>query len=112
MILEELHDVASRPKVIAKLHLSPDRTQEFIEVVEVTATVLVGFPEPFVYQRDPDDAHYVNLAVAANTKLIVSRDKGSIVDRPQDELVVAEAPGKSIVAWTAWRRRGRLAAFH
>ena len=74
-VLEEIHDVASRPKVIAKLHLSPDRTQEFIDVMEVAATVLVGFPEPFVYQRDLDDAHYVNLAVAANAKLIVSRDK-------------------------------------
>ena len=74
-VVEELHDVASRAKVIAKLHLSPDRTQEFIEVIEVTATVLAGFPEPFVYQRDPDDAHYVNLAVAAKAKLIVSRDK-------------------------------------
>ncbi len=74
-VVEELHDVASRPKVIAKLHLSPDRTQELIEVIEVTATFLVGFPEPFLYQRDPDYAHYVNLAVAANAKLIVSRDK-------------------------------------
>ncbi len=74
-VFEELHDVASRPKVIAKLQLSPDRTQEFIDVIEVTATILAGFPEPFVYERDPDDAHYVNLAVAANANLIVSRDK-------------------------------------
>ena len=34
-----------------------------------------GFPETFVYERDPDDAHYVNLALAADAKLIVSRDK-------------------------------------
>ncbi len=74
-VIEEVHDVASRPKVIAKLHLSPDRTREFVEAIAVTATVLVGFPEAFVYQRDPDDAHYVNLAVAADAKLIVSRDK-------------------------------------
>ena len=74
-VLEELYDVASRPKVVAKLHLSPVRTQEFIEVIKVTATVLVGFLEPFVCERDPDDGHYVNLAVAANAKLIVSRDK-------------------------------------
>ena len=74
-VVEELHDVASRAKVIAKLHLSHDRTQEFIEVIDVTAMLLMGFLEPFVYQRDPDDAHYVNLAVAADAKLIVSRDK-------------------------------------
>jgi uncharacterized protein len=74
-VLEEFAEVASRPKVIAKLHLTPNRTQEFLEVIEVTATVLAGFPEPFVYQRDPDDAHYVNLAATANANVIVSRDK-------------------------------------
>ena len=74
-VVEELRDVAGRPKVVAILRLSPDRTQEFIQVIEVAATLLAGFPEPFVYQRDPDDAHYVNLAEAANAKLIVSRDK-------------------------------------
>ncbi len=38
-------------------------------------TLLQGFPELFAYQRDPEDAHYVNLAVAADARLIVSRDK-------------------------------------
>jgi putative PIN family toxin of toxin-antitoxin system len=75
MVLEEFAEVASRPKVIAKLHLTADRAREFLEVIEVTATILVGFPEPFVYQRDPDDAHYVNLAATANADVIVTRDK-------------------------------------
>jgi putative PIN family toxin of toxin-antitoxin system len=74
-VLEELAEVANRPKVVAKLHLTPNRTQEFLEVIELTATVLVGFPEPFAYRRDPDDAHYVNLAAAAAANVIVSRDK-------------------------------------
>ncbi len=42
--------------------------------IEIVATLLAGFPETFTYQRDPDDAHYVNLALAADAKLIVSRD--------------------------------------
>jgi predicted nucleic acid-binding protein len=33
------------------------------------------FPLVFSYQRDPDDAHYVNLAIAAQAELIVSRDR-------------------------------------
>lgn len=73
-VLEELRDVASRPKVIAKLRIVADRAQEFFESVEIAATVLADFPEVFTYRRDPDDAHYVNLAVAADAKLIVSRD--------------------------------------
>lgn len=32
-------------------------------------------PQVFTYERDPDDAHYVDLAVAAKASLIVSRDK-------------------------------------
>jgi putative PIN family toxin of toxin-antitoxin system len=73
-VFEALRDVTSRPKVIAKLGLTAERVQEFVEAVEIAATVLTGFPEVFAYQRDPDDAHYVNLAVAADAKLIVSRD--------------------------------------
>jgi putative PIN family toxin of toxin-antitoxin system len=73
--IEELRDVTARPKVIAKLHLVADRVEEFFEAIEIAATLLAGFPEIFVYQRDPDDAHYVNLALAADAKLIVTRDK-------------------------------------
>jgi len=73
-VIAELREVTSRPKVIAKLHLVPGRVDEFIDTLEIAATILDGFPELFVYQRDPDDAHYVNLALAADARLIVSRD--------------------------------------
>jgi putative PIN family toxin of toxin-antitoxin system len=73
-VLEELREVASRPKVIAKLRLTADRTDQFLEAIEIAGTVLAGFPQSFVYQRDPDDAHYINLALAADARLIVSRD--------------------------------------
>lgn len=75
IVLEELREVTSRPKVTTKLHLVADRVEEFFEAIEIAATVLTGFPEVFSLQRDPDDAHYVNLALAADAKLIVSRDK-------------------------------------
>src|SRR6476469_4654601 len=74
-VLEELRDVTSRPKVVAKLHLVAERVEEFLEAIEVAATLIDGFPEIFVYTRDPDDAHYINLAIAADAKLVVSRDK-------------------------------------
>src|SRR5213076_3416811 len=32
-------------------------------------------PSAFAYDRDPDDAHYVNLALKAGATMIVSRDK-------------------------------------
>lgn len=74
-VLEELRDVTARPLVISKLHIVAERVDEFLEAIEIAATLLAGFPEFFVYERDPDDAHYVNLAIAANAELIVSRDK-------------------------------------
>ena len=74
-VLEELREVTGRPRVIAKLHLVADRVVEFLDTIEIAATLLDGFPEVFVYQRDPDDAHYVNLALAADARLIVSRDR-------------------------------------
>jgi predicted nucleic acid-binding protein len=69
-----MRDVLTRPNVIAKLRLRPDRIQTFIEAVVGAATVLNRVPETFAYERDPDDAHYVNLALAAGARLIVSRD--------------------------------------
>jgi putative PIN family toxin of toxin-antitoxin system len=74
-VLEELRDVASRPKVITKLRIVEDRVAEYIEAIEIAATLLADIPDVFTYRRDPDDAHYVNLAIAADAKLIVSRDK-------------------------------------
>ena len=89
-VIEEIRDVASRPIVTTRLHLTPDRTEAFLEVIETTATILAGFPEPFVYQRDPDDAHYVNLAVAAGANLIVSRDKDLLDLRDSTKPVAAD----------------------
>jgi predicted nucleic acid-binding protein len=45
--------------------------EEFFQTIQISATILEAFPELFAYARDPDDAHYVNLALAADAKLIV-----------------------------------------
>src|SRR5579872_4588004 len=74
-VLAELREVATRPKIIAKLRLVAERVDEFIEAIELAAILLKSVPEVFAYQRDPDDAHYINLALAADARLIVSRDK-------------------------------------
>jgi putative PIN family toxin of toxin-antitoxin system len=74
-VLRELREVSARPKVIAKLKLIAERVEEFMEAIELAATLLDRFPLPFEYARDPDDAHYVNLALAASARLIVSRDR-------------------------------------
>ncbi len=74
LIVEEIREVANRPRIAAKLDLSPARIDQFIESIQVTATLLDEFPEAFTYARDPDDAQYVNLALFAAATVIVSRD--------------------------------------
>jgi putative PIN family toxin of toxin-antitoxin system len=74
-VLEELQDVARRPAVVSRLGLKPQRVQSYCQTLELAATILTDVPELFTYPRDPDDALYVNLALAAGAELIVSRDK-------------------------------------
>jgi putative PIN family toxin of toxin-antitoxin system len=74
-VLGELREVTGRPRVIAKLRLVEERIEEFFETIQIAATFIEGFPEIFAYERDPDDAHYVNLAIAAKAEFIVSRDR-------------------------------------
>jgi putative PIN family toxin of toxin-antitoxin system len=74
-VIDELRDVGRRPRVARKLGLDSERLEAFIQMLERTGTVLTGFKALFVYGRDPDDAHYVNLALAAGARLIVSRDR-------------------------------------
>ena len=56
------------------MKLVPDRIEEFFTAIEVVSTLLDGYASVFDHPRDPDDADYVNLAVAAGAKYIVTRD--------------------------------------
>jgi putative PIN family toxin of toxin-antitoxin system len=86
-VINELRRVTTRPKVVAKLRLSSDRIDQFLTAIERVATLIVNVPEFFSYRRDPTDAHYINLALAANAKLIVSRDRDllDLMDRTKPE---------------------------
>jgi predicted nucleic acid-binding protein len=55
-VIAELRETATRPKVAAKLRVTAERAEEFIESVELAATLLEGVPETFTFERNPDDA--------------------------------------------------------
>jgi putative PIN family toxin of toxin-antitoxin system len=74
-VLDEIREVTSQPKLIAKFRLRPDRVAALLDNLPNAAVMIPSFREVWKYDRDPDDAHYVNLALAANAKLIVLRDK-------------------------------------
>ena len=93
-VLGELETVAARPRVAAKLRLSSRRTEEFLRTLQSVSSLLTEYPEVFQYQRDPDDAHYVNLAIASGAFLIVSRDH-DLLDLMDD----TNADGALLRAW-------------
>ena len=74
-ILTELRSLPKHPKLRRFRQLSHDRIETFIaELLDVA--VLADLPsEVFLYPRDPDDAHYVNLAIATGSMLVVSNDQ-------------------------------------
>jgi putative PIN family toxin of toxin-antitoxin system len=73
-VLDEIRDVTTRPELISHFKLRLERVQTLINTLPSAAVLVKQVPIAWIYQRDPDDAHYVNLALAAKASLIVSRD--------------------------------------
>jgi putative PIN family toxin of toxin-antitoxin system len=74
-VLAELRELTAEVRIQNKYKLTQEVLDEFFDKVSLAATLVEAVPSVFEFPRDPDDAHYVDLAVAANAKLIVSRDK-------------------------------------
>lgn len=74
-LLDELRSVASRPKLVARFHLTEEKTEQFIEDVVEVAKLVSEVPHVFDYPRDPKDEPYIDLAIATKARLLVSRDK-------------------------------------
>jgi putative PIN family toxin of toxin-antitoxin system len=74
-VFDEIRDVTSRAELVTKFRLRPERVQSLLENLPKVAVVVPVVQEVWTYQRDPDDAHYVNRALAADARLIVSRDR-------------------------------------
>jgi putative PIN family toxin of toxin-antitoxin system len=72
----ELEDVLGRAKVRKRFPLLTDEhVAAFVQGLRGFAEVVAGVPVTFRYERDPDDEHIVNLAVATKVPYIVTRDK-------------------------------------
>jgi len=74
-VLRELTTVCQRPALATRFKITSERIDHYLADISATATIVEHVPHVFDYQRDPGDEHYVNLAVACNARLIVSRDK-------------------------------------
>ncbi len=61
-VLDEIRDVTQRPKLVAKFRLRRNRVEALLDNLPKSSVVVPSVPELWTYPRDPDDAHYVNLA--------------------------------------------------
>jgi len=54
--------------------LTDELVERFLAAIEKRAVVVPDVPRVFVYERDPKDEPYINLAIAAGASYLVSRD--------------------------------------
>ncbi|WP_148076419.1 putative toxin-antitoxin system toxin component, PIN family [Bythopirellula goksoeyrii] len=72
---DELRRVTSNAEFAAKYRIPSEVVDRFITRLHAFAEKLDDVPHVFDFPRDPKDAPYDDLAVAAKASLIVSRDK-------------------------------------
>jgi uncharacterized protein len=100
-IIDELRDVAARPHLATKFSLTDEKISTFIADLQRHSHLINTVPHVFDFDRDPDDANYVDLAVAANATLIVSRDADllslSNLTTPEGRDFAARFPGLEIL---------------
>ncbi|NOS99221.1 MAG: putative toxin-antitoxin system toxin component, PIN family [Phycisphaerales bacterium] len=74
-VLDEIRRTAGNATLRAKFrHLIDARVDRLIVNIEKIGRIVAHVPNRFVYPRDPDDAHYVNIALATAARFVVSRD--------------------------------------
>jgi predicted nucleic acid-binding protein len=85
----------------AEVGVTREQTELLASKLAAVATVLLHVPDVFMYERDPDDAHYVNAAITANARLIVSRDRDllDLMDpaRPEGQTFQTRFPALRII---------------
>ena len=74
-VTAEVCDALTRPKTQKKFPaLTPEVLRKFFRRLAGCSTLITSVPKVISLSRDPNDEKYLNLAVAANATLIVSRD--------------------------------------
>jgi uncharacterized protein len=73
-VLEEIREIPNKPTP-RKAGITDEKAERLISLVLELAERIAVPPVLFVHPIDADDSHYVNLALAADARLIVSRDR-------------------------------------
>jgi len=73
-VLEELRRTPHHPDLKRFTHLSIEKVELFIADLLPHMQIITNVPEVFTGCRDAKDNHYINLAIATDSKIVVSRD--------------------------------------
>lgn len=74
-ILLELQKVCLREPLASRFRITEPQVEAYLAHIRSIGTVVENIPHVFQFERDPDDEHYVDLAIATRSRLLVSRDK-------------------------------------
>jgi uncharacterized protein len=75
-VLAEVSDVLTRPKVTRKFpSLTADKVADLLGQLHREAVLIPDVPQVFVYERDPKDERYLNLAITASAHYLVTWDR-------------------------------------
>jgi putative PIN family toxin of toxin-antitoxin system len=79
--IREIHE-----KLPPKYGVTAEETERLATSLLTYATLITDIQELYIHPRDPDDSHYINLALATNAELIVTRDRDllSLMDDSAD----------------------------
>ena len=72
-VITEIRELPS--KLPARLMVTSERVEAFLNDVAPLGEMINDVLEIYQHPIDPDDSHYVNLALAASATLITSRDR-------------------------------------
>jgi putative PIN family toxin of toxin-antitoxin system len=72
-VLAEVREI--QLKTPAKYGITAEQTDELARAIASFATIVTDVPEVYHHPYDPDDSHYVDLALKVEAPLIVSRDR-------------------------------------
>jgi putative PIN family toxin of toxin-antitoxin system len=96
-ILAEVRDVLTRPRVLRKFPaLTPEAVEVYLADLAGHATTLDAVPRAFPLPRDPKDEPYIDLAVAAGARYLVSRDD-DLLGLMGDAAFRQQFPGLAVV---------------
>jgi putative PIN family toxin of toxin-antitoxin system len=72
-VLQEIRELTD--KLPTRYGITPQRVDALLARIRDCAVFVTDIPERYVHPIDPDDSAYINLALATNSELLISRDR-------------------------------------